>query len=112
MDVTETFFSVDVDDMQRATAFWVAALGAQVLFASPRWSSLRIAGVRVALFHHPGQPRGRVGLHFVVSDLAAACARVLQAGGRVQTAAIQAAPGVVIAVVVDTEGNEFALRQQ
>jgi predicted enzyme related to lactoylglutathione lyase len=33
--VTETFFSVDVADMPRATAFYVGALGAVVVFASP-----------------------------------------------------------------------------
>jgi hypothetical protein len=35
--VTETF-SVDVDDMARAIAFYVGAFGATVTFASPAWS--------------------------------------------------------------------------
>jgi hypothetical protein len=41
--VTETFFSISILDMQRATAFYVDSLGAAVVFASPGWSSLRIA---------------------------------------------------------------------
>ncbi len=47
--VTETFFAVEVEDMQRAIAFYVSALGATVMFSSAGWSSLRIAGVRVGL---------------------------------------------------------------
>jgi predicted enzyme related to lactoylglutathione lyase len=111
MTVIEAFFSVEVDDMQRATAFYVDALGATVAFASPAWSSLRIAGVRVGLFLHPAHATGRVGLHFAVSDLAAARAQVERAGGRVVAASLEAAPGVVLAEVTDTERNTFMLRQ-
>jgi predicted enzyme related to lactoylglutathione lyase len=111
VSVTETFFALDVTEMQRATAFYVDALDAAVTFASPRWSSLRIAGVRVALFLNAEHTAARVGLHFAVSDLAATCAGITQAGGRVVDAAIEAAPGVVIAEVTDTDGNTFTLRQ-
>jgi extradiol dioxygenase family protein len=68
--VTETFFAVEVEDMQRAIAFYVSALGATVLFSSARWSSLRIAGVRVGLALSPERMASTVGLHFAVSDLA------------------------------------------
>jgi uncharacterized glyoxalase superfamily protein PhnB len=111
MTVTETFFSVKVNDMQRATSFYVDALGADVLFASPRWSSLRVAGVRLGLFLNPEHTEARIGLHFVVSDLEAARGRVLRAGGRIVTPSSEVAPGVVVADVTDTEGNGFALRQ-
>lgn len=111
MTVTETFFAVEVDDMQRATAFYADALDAIVEFASPRWSSLRIAGVRVGLFCHPGQERSRIGLHFAVTDLADGLADVERAGGRVVARSNEVAPGVVIAEVADTEGNSFSLRQ-
>src|SRR5579864_8716164 len=107
MTVTETFFSVGVHDMQRATAFYVDALGATVSFATPGWSSLRIAGVRVGLFPHPDQTPSWIGLHFVVSDLSAACADVERVGGRIVAKEIEVAPGVVIANVTDTEGNTF-----
>ncbi|MSP59823.1 MAG: hypothetical protein EXR72_05680 [Myxococcales bacterium] len=111
MVVTETFFSVEVTDMQRASAFYVDAVGAAVMFASPRWSSLRVAGVRLGLFLHPEHVAGRVGLHFVVGDLAAAGADVQRAGGHMVGSPVEVAPGVVIAEVIDTEGNSFTLRQ-
>jgi predicted enzyme related to lactoylglutathione lyase len=111
MTVIETFFSVDVSDMRRATAFYVEALGASVIFASSDWSSLRIAGVRLGLGLHPAPAASKIGLHFAVSDLAAGCAAVQGAGGRIVAAAIEAAPGVFIAEVTDTEGNTFSLSQ-
>jgi len=109
--VTEAFFALHVADMVRATAFYVDALGASVTFASARWSSLTIAGVRVALFLDPERTATLVGLHFVVSDLTTTSTAIARAGGRVIAAAIDAAPGVVIAEVSDTEGNAFTLRQ-
>ena len=105
--VTETFFAVLVTDMERATAFYTAALGATVKFATPGWTSLFIAGVRIGLAH-PGTP-GPTGLHFAVSDLAAARAAIERAGGR-SDAPVEVAPGVVIANATDTEGNGFTLR--
>ncbi|MCU1277725.1 MAG: Glyoxalase-like domain [bacterium] len=110
MTVTETFFSVEVNDMQRATAFYVAALGADVMFATTFWTSLRIAGVRVGLFLHAEHTACRVGLHVAVSDLADACGDVERAGGRVVAPPNEVAPGVVTAEVADTEGNSFTLR--
>jgi|HubBroStandDraft_2_1064218.scaffolds.fasta_scaffold594062_1 predicted enzyme related to lactoylglutathione lyase len=111
MTVTETFFSVEVEDMPRATAFYVGAFGALVAYSTPRWSSLRIAGVRLGLAFSPGHAHGRVGLHFAVRDIPATCAEVERAGGRVVEPKIEVAPGVVQAWVVDTEGNSFALSQ-
>jgi predicted enzyme related to lactoylglutathione lyase len=111
MVVIETFFSIEVRDKARATAFYVEALGASVTFAAPVWTSIQIAGVRVGLFLHPEQTPGRVGLHFVVSDLPESLAHVVQAGGSVVAAPREVAPGVVVADVADTEGNVFALRQ-
>lgn len=110
MTVTETFFSVDVDDMARATAFYAGAFGAEVIFASPMWTSLRIAGVRLGLYRSPAHAATHIGLHFAVSDLAAARADVVRAGGHIVTASLEVAPGVVIATVTDTERNTFTLR--
>ena len=111
MSVSETFFSLEVVDMERATAFWIAALGASVAFASPRWTSIFIARVRIGLFHQPESVGGRVGLHFVVDDLERVCADVVRAGGSIVGPAMEVAPGVVVADVRDTEGNVFALRR-
>jgi predicted enzyme related to lactoylglutathione lyase len=110
MGVTETFFSVTVRDMERATAFYVKALGATVSYPSPRWSSLHIAGVRIGLFHDPEHAGGRTGLHFGVTDLAAALREIEGAGGQVISAPAEVAPGVIVADAADTEGNVFSLR--
>jgi predicted enzyme related to lactoylglutathione lyase len=109
VSVTETFFSVEVEDMQRATAFYVNALGATVVFSSARWSSLRVAGVRIGLAVSPELAPRRVGLHFAVSDLASARAAVERAGGCIASTPTEVAPGVVIVRVTDTEGNTFTL---
>jgi hypothetical protein len=42
-----------VENMERGIAFYVCAFGAEVVFASPTWTSLRIAGVRLALALSP-----------------------------------------------------------
>jgi predicted enzyme related to lactoylglutathione lyase len=110
--VSETFFSVEVRDMARATAFYVEALGATVAFVTPFWTSLRIAGVRLGLAQSSEHTGGRVGLHFAVRDLAGARAEVERAGGRVVAASIEVAPGVFTAEVTDTEDNTFALSQR
>jgi predicted enzyme related to lactoylglutathione lyase len=111
MTVKETFFSVEVSDMQRAAAFYGDALGATVTFISPAWSSLHIAGVRLGLALSPGHPASKVGLHFAVSDLPGARAAVERAGGRIASPPLEVAPGVVLADVTDTEGNTFTLTQ-
>jgi predicted enzyme related to lactoylglutathione lyase len=110
VSVTETFFSVDVKDMQRATALYVHALGATVVFSSVGWSSLRIAGVRVGLTLSPEHVASRVGLHFAVSDLTIARAEVERAGG-FASSPVEVAPGVVIVRCDDSEGNSFTLTQ-
>ena len=111
MRVLETFFGLGVRDMQRAIAFYVAALGASVAFTSPTWSSLVIAGVRVGLFLDAEHSPARVGVHFAVDDLAAARASARRAGGCSDGDAREVAPGVIIAEATDSEGNTFTLRQ-
>jgi predicted enzyme related to lactoylglutathione lyase len=110
VNVTETFFSIEVRDMQRATAFYVGALGATVAFASPRWSSLLVAGVRLGLALDDEHEDRRVGLHFAVRELEDARAAVERAGG-VTASPVEVAPGVVVVAATDTEGNTFTLTQ-
>lgn len=110
MRVEEMFVSVHVNDMERATAFYADALGATVEFASPTWSSLVIAGIHVSLVLREHE-RSAIGLHFIVDDLALACAAIVRAGGQI-AAATEASHGTVIAEVSDSEGNELTLRQR
>lgn len=110
--VSETFFSVGVRDMARATAFYCDTFGATVAFATPAWTSLRVAGVRLGLAFDSKHTGGATGLHFSVANLTAACAEVERAGGRVEQARVEAAPGVLLGLVVDTEGNGVTLTQR
>jgi predicted enzyme related to lactoylglutathione lyase len=109
MIVHETFVTVPVADMKRASAFYVAAFGAKSLFALPFFSSFQIAGVRVGLGLAEGHAPTDTHLHFAVADLAAACADVERAGGRVTIARLEVAPGVFHAHCLDSEGNELVL---
>jgi predicted enzyme related to lactoylglutathione lyase len=109
--VAETFLSLSVADMDRATTFYSKSLGAVTTWASPRWSSLEVAGVRIGLFRNPEYAGGRVGLHFAVTDLDAACASIERAGGKIVAPSLQVAPGVLVVEVSDTEGNIFSLRE-
>jgi predicted enzyme related to lactoylglutathione lyase len=110
--VIETFFSVGVLDMKRATRFYEEALGASVTFASEGWTSLRIAEVRLGLALAPLHEGATTGLHFAVGALAAAVDDVVRAGGKVVRASVEVAPGVLVGDVVDTEGNGFTLAQR
>jgi predicted enzyme related to lactoylglutathione lyase len=110
--VSETFFSVGIRDMARATAFYCDTFGARVAFATPAWTSLHVAGVRLGLAFDAKHTGGATGLHFAVANLVEACAEVERAGGRVEQARVEAAPGVVLGLVVDTEGNGLTLTQR
>ncbi len=110
MAVVSTYFMVIVADMDRATAFYRDAFGANVKFASPYWTSLSIAGVAIGL-HHGGDAETReIGLGFDVDDLDAACAGVTAAGGTVVKAPEhRPQEGITIATIADTEGNQYSL---
>lgn len=108
--VSETFFSLSVRDMDRAVMFYSNAFGATRKWSSQRWSSLELAGVRIGLFCDVEHVGSRVGLHFAVSDLAAARAAVNREGGKAVAPAATVAPGVEVAEVADTEGNIFSLQ--
>lgn len=110
-NVAETFLSLSVADMDRAVAFYSESLGASTTWTSSRWSSLRVAGVRIGLFSSPGYGGGRVGLHFAVTDVVAASVSIERAGGKIVAPVSQVAPGVLVAEVSDTEGNIFSLQE-
>ncbi|MFO0548693.1 MAG: VOC family protein [Polyangiaceae bacterium] len=111
-EVVETFFALDAKDIPRATQFYVSAFGASVSFSSADWASLHVAGVRIGLARSADYRGSRTGLHFAVRDLGAACSRVESAGGAVENAPTEVAPGVVISIVRDTEGTVFTLVQR
>ena len=110
MTVVSTYFMVMVADMDRATAFYRDAFGADVKFASPYWTSLTIAGVAIGL-HHGGEATTReIGLGFDVDDLDTTCGAVTASGGTVvKPPEHKPQEGITIATVADTEGNQFSL---
>jgi predicted enzyme related to lactoylglutathione lyase len=107
--VLETFVTVQVADMPRATRFYTTALQASVSHALAFFSSLHVAGVRVGLALVERHQPTITGLHFSVADLDAARADVERAGGRVVAPRVEVAPGVFVADCVDSEGNTFVL---
>src|SRR5579871_4452602 len=108
MRILETFFSVEVADMDRATAFYSSAFGATVAFATARWTSIHVAGVRLGLALNPDHAPSRTGLHFAVEDLDGARKEVERCGGKTSPP-VEVAPGVVIAEATDSEGNQLVL---
>ena len=110
MQAIETFFSLEVSNMERATTFYVQVFDATDAYASERWSSLIVAGVRLGLALSEEHDGEQVGLHFVVDDLERARDEVMRAGG----AAVgprQVRPGLIHVEATDTEGNTFVLTQ-
>lgn len=105
------YYMLSAQDMDRAVAFWRDTIGLQVKSQSPEWSEL----------HHPDSPTAIVALHgggsgelnrtglgFDVADIAAACDEVDRAGGKVAMAPTERPEeGIVLADLVDTEGNTF-----
>ena len=107
--VREAFFSIPVADMERARQFYAQALDASVQYASPVWSSLRIAGVRLGLNATSSGAAQKTGLHFVVDDVELASDAIVRAGGVLVTDPTEVQPSVVVADAADTEGNIFTL---
>jgi predicted enzyme related to lactoylglutathione lyase len=106
--VTRTYFMLNVHDMARAVAFYREVLGPVVRFESEQISELKLGAATIALTVAGGKPRD-LGLVVEVVDLAAACAAVVRMGGRVLEGPNLGADGVVVAEVLDSEGNGFVL---
>jgi predicted enzyme related to lactoylglutathione lyase len=121
--VEETFFAVVVRDMARATAFYSRVFDASITHASPAWTSLHVAGVRLGLSlvgdgrsgegdADDGHGPEHTGLHFAMRDLDEVCAEVERAGGSVARPPFEVVPGIVLALVRDTEDNGLTLTKR
>jgi predicted enzyme related to lactoylglutathione lyase len=88
--------------------FYVRAFDASVRHASPVWSSLRIAQVRLTLNARSSETALKTGLHFVVNSLQLASEVIVSAGGVLVTYPTEVQPGVVVADAADTRGNILA----
>ena len=105
-------FIVVVQDMDRALAFYRDVLGLEVGMSSPNWSELRLGEAIVAL--HPGGS-GRytpTGLSFQVEDIETVCEAVVAGGGGLRVApANRPGEAIVLAELIDSEGNGFMLSE-
>ncbi|MGH8972332.1 MAG: VOC family protein [Acidimicrobiia bacterium] len=111
-NVTALKYILMVQDMNRALEFYSKVFNLSIGFQSPDWSELVHGDAVVAL--HSGGTGQRVdtGLSFQVDDIDTAVAAVQAAGGTVVRG--PTAPGdegILLADLVDTEGNGFMLSQ-
>ena len=112
MAVTNVVYMLMAQDMERAVAFWTGSLGLARRHGDENWTELEIAGSTVALHGGHDGSRNASGLGFTVDDIEAAVAAVAAAGGEVVHEP-RDRPGepIILANLVDTEGNEFSLTQ-
>ena len=123
--MTGLLVNVDVEDLERATRFYCAALGLQVGRRFDGWTELVGTSARIYLLPKaPGTPvspqsgqkrdYGRhwtpVHLDFVVDDIEQSLARAKAAGASVESAVTEHAYGR-LALLADPFGNGFCLLQ-
>ena len=107
MEITETMVMLMAEDMDRGLSFWRDGVGLEARSTSPVWSEL-LSGTTVIALHGGGGPVSVAQLGLRVSDVDAACAEIVAAGGAVRSGPEdRAEEGIRLADVVDTEGNPF-----
>ena len=108
---TLTHIGIDVADLDRAEKFYSALLGIERDYAWDQYLAFEPlpSGLIVYLQRVPDKKTGKTRLHMdlTVPDVMAALAKVEAIGGRALTDFVE--PGESLAVVADTEGNEFCL---
>ena len=112
MTVTSVVYMLIAQDMERAVAFWTGSLGLARRHGDENWTELEVAGSTVALHGGHDGSRNATGLSLIVDDIEAAAAGVAETGGQVlQEPRDRPGEPIILANVVDTEGNEFSLTQ-
>lgn len=112
MEIQSVKFMLMAQDMDRAIGFYRDVIGLEVKFESHEWSELAYGDAIIAL-HGGGDASIRhTGLGIQVRDVYAACREIKEGGGRVSSGPKER-PGepIILAEVVDTEGNVLALTQ-
>ena len=112
MDVQRVVFMLMVQEMDRAIAFYRDVIGLKLQLHEGNWAELGHDDAVVAL-HGGGNGEYRsTGLAFTVADVAAACEEVRLGGGRIiQDPVERPVEGIILARLVDPEGNGFDLAQ-
>lgn len=111
MDISKITRVIGVSDMDRAVAFY-SGLGLTVEDQNPFWANLTCGDGNLALQAHRPEP-GIVHtmLIFTIDDLESAIAEVESAGGSCRERVDNPHAPVVLAHVLDTEGNVIQLAQ-
>ena len=106
-----THVGIDVSDLDRAEAFYSAALGVKRDSAWDQYLAFEPlpSGLTVYLQRVPEKKTSKTRVHIDLSvpDVLAALARVEALGGRALRDFVE--PGENLAVVADPDGNEFCL---
>lgn len=106
-NVTRTYFMLNVDQMDRAVAFYKEVLGPVIRYESETWTEIKIGDATVALHAGGGSPKPS-GLTVEVLDLDEACDAVRRMGGQVVDGPLEQG-SATLAEVADSEGNGFTL---
>ncbi len=112
MATVGVLYMLQAEDMARAVAFYRDVFGLDARFESPQWSVVGWKDAQVALHGGGSGEFQQTGLGIEVDDIEDACARVVTAGGKVREAPrTRAEEGVILADLVDPEGNGFMVSQ-
>lgn len=112
------WFSILVDDMPRARAFYENVFGVKLTHfkdaQNEMWgfpSEMNAYGTSGALTHRPGTPAGgnSTVVYFTCEDCAVEADKAAKAGGQVQQPKMSIGEYGHVAVVTDTEGNVIGL---
>jgi len=108
---TLTHVGIDVADLERAETFYSSLLGVERDYAWDQYLAFKPlpSGLIVYLQRVPDKKTSKTRVHMdlTVPDVMAALAKVDAIGGTALTDFVE--PGDNLAVVADTEGNEFCL---
>ena len=107
---TNIYTMLTAVDMGRAVRFWTETFGLAVKEQSDEWSELTFGNAIVAFHGGDDMEPQPNGLGFDVDDIEQAMQAVVSAGGAaVWGPNAQPEAGIVLAMVGDTEGNQFML---
>lgn len=105
-------YLLSVHDMKRAIQFYQSLFPLVLCYDSAHFSELRFDSFSLGL--HMSRVTGfrKTSLSFTVDDIHRACGAVLAAGGRMASEPEDRGnEGIILAELVDTEGNGFMLSQ-
>ena len=101
----------NVDDLDRAKAWYTAVLGQEPYFAEPFYVGFNVGGFELGLDpsaqNRPGE--GGTTAYWGVAEIGAAHARLLELGAREHNAVQDVGGGIRVATVLDPFGNVFGI---